>query len=49
MTAATVTGLPEPSAPVAAVRSRIGEQARAAGRAVLPCLLMVVGAAFAWP
>ena len=49
MTAAAVTGLPEPAGPTAAPRARLGETARAAGRAVLPCLIMVVGAAFAWP
>ena len=44
-----MSGLPESTGPSATTRARAAEQARAAGRAVLPCALMVVGAALAWP
>jgi len=49
VTAAAVTGVSEPAGPTATHGARFGETARAAGRAVLPCLIMVVGAALAWP
>ena len=49
MTATTVSGLPEPVSSTTATHARLGEQLRAAGRAILPCFLMVAGAALAWP